>query len=64
MMHFCIYLDEEIIVSKPYRVVKELSGTEVNLDWLQSLNQFFIDVSYHILVARLTLMALFHIIYL
>ena len=33
------------------------SGEEV--DWLQSLKQFFINVSYHILVASLTLMALF-----
>ena len=31
------------------------------IDWLQSLNQFFINVSYHILVASLTLMALFFI---
>ena len=31
------------------------------LDWLQSLKQFFINVSYHILVASLTLMALFQI---
>ena len=29
------------------------------LDWLQSLKQFFINVSYHILVASLTLMALY-----
>ena len=29
------------------------------VDWLQSLKQFFINVSYHILVASLTLMALF-----
>ena len=29
------------------------------LDWLKSLKQFFINVSYHILVASLTLMALF-----
>ena len=29
------------------------------LDWLQSLKQFFINVSYHIPVASLTLMALF-----
>ena len=29
------------------------------LDWLQSLKQFFINVSYHLLVASLTLMALF-----
>ena len=30
------------------------------LDWLQSLKQFFINVSNHILVASLTLMALFN----
>ena len=30
----------------------------LNVDWLQSLKQFFISVSYHILVASLTLMAL------
>ena len=29
------------------------------IDWLQSLKQFFINASYHILVASLTLMALF-----
>ena len=29
------------------------------IDWLQSLKQFFINVSYHVLVASLTLMALF-----
>ena len=34
-----------------YRVVQLL-------DWLQSLKQFFIKVSYHILVASLTMMAL------
>ena len=28
------------------------------VDWLQSLKQFFNNVSYHILVASLTLMAL------
>ena len=30
-----------------------------NLDWLQFMKQFFINVSYHILVASLTLVALF-----
>ena len=30
-----------------------------DVDWLQSLKQFFINVSYHILIASLTLMALF-----
>ena len=34
-------------------------STTTNVDWLQSLKQFFINVSYHILVASLTLMALF-----
>ena len=29
------------------------------LDWLQSLKQYFINVSYHILVTSLTMMALF-----
>ena len=32
---------------------------KLHLDWLQSLKQFFINVSYQILVASLTLMALF-----
>ena len=31
----------------------------VMIDWLQSFKQFFINVSYHILVASLTAMALF-----
>ena len=31
----------------------------VNVDWLQSLKQLIINVSYQILVASLTLMALF-----
>ena len=31
----------------------------VDVDWLQSLKQISINVSYHILVASLTLMALF-----
>ena len=31
----------------------------LKLDWLQTLKQLFINVSYHILVASLTLMALF-----
>ena len=33
--------------------------SDLGLDWLQSLKQFFINVSYNILVASLTLMALF-----
>ena len=32
---------------------------EAYLVWLQAFKQFFINVSYHILVASLTLMALF-----
>ena len=39
-----------------YSDKKEIEGT---LDWLQSLKPFFINVPYHILVASLTLMALF-----
>ena len=35
-----------------------VSELEYLLDWLQSLKQFFISVSYHIVVASLTLMAL------
>ena len=37
----------------------KLPASAAMLDWLQSLKQFFIDVSYHILVASLTVMALF-----
>ena len=36
-----------------------MKKVEVTLDWPQSLKQFFINVSYHILVASLTLMVLF-----
>ena len=36
---------------------KAYSNLQANLDWLQSLKQFYINVSYHILVASLTLMA-------
>ena len=31
----------------------------IQLDWFQSLKQIFIIVSYHIIIASLTLMALF-----
>ena len=43
-----------------YEVKAGLSFVQIqcNLDWLQSLKQFFINVPYHILVASLTLMAL------
>ena len=44
------------------KAVKE-AGVSVSIrcfvDWLQSLKQFYINVSYNILVASLTLMALF-----
>ena len=44
----------------PAMVLKELTYNVVScLDWLQSLKQIIINVSYHILVASLTLMALF-----
>ena len=36
-----------------------LNTYALKLDWLQSLKSFFINVSYHILVASLTVMALF-----
>ena len=40
-----------------FQLCNHLSQEEI--DWLQSLKQFFIDVSYHIHVASLILMALF-----
>ena len=36
---------------------KPRNDVNSSIDWLQSLKQFFIKVSYHILVANLTLMA-------
>ena len=36
-----------------------LQRLSCRIDWLQSLKHFFTNVSYHILVTRLTLMALF-----
>ena len=47
-----------IFATKFYRLSCILEKRS-NVDWLQSLKQFFINVSYHILVASLTLMALF-----
>ena len=41
-----------------YCVLQSISIIIHVLDWLQSLKQFFINVSYHILVASLTLMDL------
>ena len=43
----------------PYVIKKKQVQTRYLLDWLQSLKQIFIIVSNHILVASLTLMALF-----
>ena len=45
------------ILITPYLVYFMTDG--LSLDWLESLKQFFIIVSYHILVASLSLMALF-----
>ena len=42
-----------------YASVLQVSMSCLSLDWLQSLKHFFINASYHILVASLTLMALF-----
>ena len=43
-----------------YQVYGILNLNDVcTLDWLQSLKLFFINMPYHILVASLTLMALF-----
>ena len=39
-------------------IVTACMATSHTLDWLQSLKHFFNNVSYHILVASLTLMAL------
>ena len=51
-----------------FKVFQVLSNTPnifnyapIRLDWLQSLKQFFINVSYYILVASLHLMALIFI---
>ena len=40
------------------RICVDYFVTLWSLDWLLSLKQFFINVSYHILVASLTLIAL------
>ena len=42
-----------------YSTTRENNYDQEKLDWLQSLRQFFINVSYHIRVASLTLMDLF-----
>ena len=51
------------VIETRYFQVKSLNdfgSLSFQLDWLQSIKQFFINVSYHILVASLTLMALFY----
>ena len=62
----CKFLTSQICLLKLFAKIKfsaKISEFTVYirliLDWLQSLKQFFINVSYHILVASLTLMALF-----
>ena len=50
----------EIYTQKSWDIIFALRCfCESFLDWLQSLKQVFINVSYHILVASLTMMALF-----
>ena len=46
-----------ITINYDYMLTVELCAS-IYVDWLNSLKQFFINVSYHILVASLTLMAL------
>ena len=66
-------IDATVVSSHKLRTYKERSllaasfvayhsedmSTHGTVDWLQSLKQFFINVSFHILVASLILMALF-----
>ena len=47
------------IIAQKMERKKQLTVSWNILDWPQSLKQFFTNVSYHILVASLTLMALF-----
>ena len=51
-------LDEQR-VNQAKKQMQRKENIARSADWLQSLKQFFIHVSYHILVANLTLMALF-----
>ena len=46
-------------IHKMIHIMPSLNWVAMFLEWLQSLKQFFINVSYHFLVASLTLMALF-----
>ena len=57
-----LFFHECIRVSKSMdeaQARKDVGLIPVQIDWLQSLKPFFINVSYHILVASLTLMARF-----
>ena len=54
IMTYC--LPSEIVCHIKGELIKQV---RIIVDWLQSLKHFFINVSYHILVASLTLMALF-----
>ena len=54
----CWHISQFLEFSQDIRVLPE-AGTGTDLDLLQSLKQFFANVSYNILVASLTLMALF-----
>ena len=47
-----------ILIAQSYTSMPHIK-VNADVDWLQFLKQFFINVSYHILVASLTLMALF-----
>ena len=53
------HMSEQSVCKVDRRLCEVRIGFTVAVDWLQSLKQFFINVSYHILVASLTLMALF-----
>ena len=52
-------LEDENIILTCYLEISTYFVIQYPVDWLPSLKQFFINVPYHILVASLTLMALF-----
>ena len=52
-------IDKTKVIMTNGSLMKVKSIAECCLDWLQSLKHFFINVSYHILVASLTLVARF-----
>ena len=53
------YLDPKTFEKCCKGTLKKKDQHLIKLDWLQSLKHFFLNVSYHILVASLTRMALF-----